>query len=61
MNTYKQYFDYERCIPMCGIQKVHFGGTLKDWKSLKAKTEQLSIYDMDGRLKTYVRNVVKIL
>lgn len=61
MNTYKNYFEYDRCIPGCGIQKVHFGGTLKDWKWLKTKTEQLSSYDVNGLLKTYVKEVVKII
>ena len=29
MNTYKKYFAFSRCImTLCGIQNVHFGGTL---------------------------------
>jgi methylase of polypeptide subunit release factors len=32
METYKKYFDYERVIPECGIQKIHLGGELKDWQ-----------------------------
>ncbi len=28
MNTYQKYFSYGRMIPLCGIQNVHFAGTL---------------------------------
>jgi len=61
MNTYKQYFAYGRCIPLCGIQNVHFGGTLEDWKSLCKKIENLSEYDVNGKLKKYIQHVKYIL
>jgi len=61
MNTYQKYFDYGRCIPLCGIQNVHFGGNLQDWKTLITKTENLMEYDVNGKLKSYVKNVVPIL
>lgn len=61
MNTYQKYFSYRRCIPMCGIQNVHFGGTLEDWKNLRLKLEHLREYDVDGSLKNYVGKVGFIL
>jgi hypothetical protein len=57
MNTYEKYFSYGRCIPLCGIQNVHFGGTLEDWKNLRLKLEHLREYDVDGNLKNYVGKV----
>lgn len=61
MNTYKKYFKYGRCIPMCGIQNVHFGGTLDDWNNLKSKLEFLREYDVDGKMKAYVQKVSFII
>ena len=61
MNTFKKYFDYGRCIPRCGIKNVHFGGTLQDWKKVYEKLLQLSLYDVDGKLKRYIKNVSLIL
>jgi hypothetical protein len=46
---------------MCGIQNVHFGGTLDDWKSVLSKTQLIKDYDVDGKLKSYVKNVSAIL
>jgi hypothetical protein len=28
MNTCQKFFQFVRIIPLCGIQNVHFGGTL---------------------------------
>lgn len=61
MNTYQKYFSYGRMIPMCGIQNVHFGGTLEDWKNLRLKLENLREYDVDGNMKDYVGKVGFIL
>jgi hypothetical protein len=46
---------------MCGIQNVHFGGTLEDWKSVLNKTKSLVEFDLDGKLKRYVKNILIIL
>jgi hypothetical protein len=61
MNTYKQYFQYTACCGDCGIQNIHFGGTLEDWKRVQAKTEALVEYDVNGKLKSFVKNVTAIL
>lgn len=61
MNTFQKYFSYGRCIPMCGIQQVHFGGTLQDWQTLRLKLEHLREYDVDGRMKNYVSKVSTII
>jgi hypothetical protein len=37
MSGFAKYFDYGRCIPMCGIRHVMFMGTLDDWVGLKSK------------------------
>jgi hypothetical protein len=54
MNTFKNYFEYERCIPDCGIKNVHFGGNLLDWKKVYEKLIQLAQYDINGKLKRYI-------
>jgi len=41
MNTCQKFFSYGRMMTMCGIQNVHFGGTLDDWRSVLAKTQSL--------------------
>lgn len=61
MNVYKKYFDFERCIPECGIQNVHFGGTLDDWQKLREKIQVFNTYDVNGELKKYVSHLDKIL
>jgi hypothetical protein len=61
MNTFQKYFKYGRCIPLCGIQNVHFGGTLSDWKSVLAKTQALTEFDINGKMKRYVLQVSDIL
>jgi hypothetical protein len=57
METYKHYFDYERVIPECGIQKIHLGGKLEDWEKLEKKLAALAEYDVDKKLKSYVEKV----
>ncbi len=51
MNTYKKYLVYGRMRTGCGIQNVHFGGTLGDWQRVLEKTKGLRDYDIDGKLK----------
>lgn len=45
MDSFKKYFDYGRCIPMCGITDVNFLGTLDDWEQLLTK-----LIDLKGRI-----------
>ncbi len=61
MNTYKKYFDYGRCIPLCGIQNVHFGGKLEDWQKIGQKLKSLSEFDVNGQLNRYINNVSRII
>jgi hypothetical protein len=61
MNTYKQFFQYTAVCGLCGIQNVHFGGTLEDWKRVQVKTEALVDYDVNGKLKSFIKNVTTIL
>ncbi|AYV77263.1 MAG: DUF4419 domain-containing protein [Barrevirus sp.] len=61
MDSFKQYFDYGRCIPMCGIKAVRFMGSLEDWTRLLDKTSALEKYDVDGQWKTYIQNLIPIL
>ena len=58
---FKRYFDYEREIPDCGIQNVHFGGTLEDWQKILKKLKDLAIYDINNVLKIYIEKVSYIL
>lgn len=44
MSTFKKFFSYSRCIPLCGISKVHFLGSLDDWTNLKEKLLALRNY-----------------
>ncbi len=48
-------------MTLCGIQNVHFGGTLADWQKILQKTKGLREYDVDGKLKEYIGNVSLIL
>lgn len=41
MDTTKQFFDFGRTIPMCGIKNVHFAGTLEDWQLVLTKYKAL--------------------
>ena len=41
LNTCQKFFSFGRCMTECGIQNVHFGGTLDDWKSVLTKTLSL--------------------
>ena len=40
LNTQKNYYEYHYATA-CGIQNIHFGGTLEDWIKVKKKTEGL--------------------
>ncbi len=61
MDTMKSYFEYTRCIPMCGINNVYFKGTVEDWEALSRKVLNLLEYDINGKMNTYVDNVKVIL
>jgi hypothetical protein len=61
MDSFKKYFSYGRCIPCCGINNVHFLGTLEDWQSLVVKLKGLKQYGIVGGWSSYVDRLVPIL
>jgi|SaaInlStandDraft_5_1057022.scaffolds.fasta_scaffold10161_2 hypothetical protein len=61
MDTFKQYFKYGRCIPLCGIRNVLFMGTLNDWERIIEKLNELSVYDVDGKLQKYVDELIPVM
>lgn len=64
MDSFKQYFDYGRCIPCCGIKNVKFMGTLTDWESVLDRTKKLEKYSQGYFIDswaTYINNVTPIL
>ncbi len=61
MDSFKKYFDYGRCIPMCGIKNVHFMGTLGDWESLLDRTTKLEKYAVSPEWSSYINGLKPIL
>jgi hypothetical protein len=61
MDTFKQYFSYERCIPCCGIQNIHFAGTLGDWENVLYKLKQLEKYAVSSQLTNYIKNLSPVV
>lgn len=63
MSGFAKYFDYGRCIPMCGIRHVMFMGTLEDWVQVKSKL--LGLKQFVGTpgdfLDKYIDNLVPVL
>lgn len=63
MDTLKKYFKYHVCLTLCGIRRVHFMGTLDDWKLLRRKTEQLKSFTTNNSdtFFTYINGLLPIL
>lgn len=61
MDTFKSYFSYGRCIPMCGIRNLMFMGNLDDWKLLQSKILQLETYAIDDKWRQYISNLKPII
>lgn len=61
LNTFKQYFEYSRCIPLCGIKNVLFTGTEDDWKNVISKLEFTKQYDVNGKWLHYSNELTPIL
>ncbi len=64
MNTFKAYFSYRRCIPACGIPRVHFLGTREDWVKLQVNFQKLAEFftaNQQPRLSKYYEGLVGIL
>lgn len=60
MNTFKEYFNYSRCIPCCGITGVQFLGSLDDWNKLIVKTNKLKTVSK-GYFDYYIDKILPIL
>ncbi len=61
MDSFQNYFDYIRCIPMCGIRNVLFMGTLDDWKKLLTKLFYLKTYAVDKFWTHYIDELKPII
>lgn len=61
MDSFKQYFSYGRCIPLCGIRNACFLGSLEDWQSIVRRSDGLLQFDVDGKWKSYIRGLNPIL
>ena len=57
MSSLKSYFTYGKCIMCCGINNAYLDGTREDWLKVQKKLRNLEKYDVDGRLKEYVKHV----
>lgn len=63
MDSFKNYFDYCRGIPMCGINNVLFMGQLDDWTKLRSKMlalQKYAISDNDSWSK-YITELIPII
>jgi Domain of unknown function (DUF4419) len=61
MSTLKSYFEYERCMTMCGINNIMFKGVRSDWEKLIHKIQLLRKYDVNGVLLKYIDHVEVLL
>lgn len=61
MNTFKSYFKYGRCIPLCGIRNVLFMGSLEDWLKLSEKLDKLKKYSINQEWENYVSELQPII
>jgi hypothetical protein len=61
MDTFKQYFSYARCIPLCGINNVHFAGSLEDWQKVLTKLKSLEEYAVTRELSDYIENLSPVI
>jgi hypothetical protein len=61
MDSCKLYFDYERFIPMCGINNVHFMGTLDDWGKLYEKILHLKSFSEHEEWTSYIDGILPII
>ena len=61
MDSFKAYFQYDRCIPLCGIRNVKLLGTLDDWVKLKQKALDLMTFMKQTKFEDYIANILPIL
>jgi hypothetical protein len=61
MDSFKNYFDYGRCIPCCGIRYVLFMGTLDDWLKLQDKLDKIKTYSVDNFWTRYIDELKPII
>lgn len=56
MATFKEYFEYGRCIPLCGLKNVYLEGTVADYEKIISKLNGLKKYGFD-----YVDKIIIIV
>lgn len=63
MDSFKEFFSFGRCIPMCGIRNVCFRGTLEDWQEILSKTKALTSFDLpsNGYWAKYIEELLPVL
>lgn len=61
MDSCKQYFNYERLIPCCGINNIHFMGTLDDWGKLYDKILHLKTFSNHKEWTMYIDGILPII
>lgn len=63
MDSFKKYFDYGRCVPLCGIKNIKFMGTNNDWVSVLDRTLKLQQYALaeNDSWYLYIKNLQPIL
>ncbi len=61
MDSFKNFFDYGRCIPCCGIRYAMFMGTLDDWTKLLDKVIKLKSYSVDDFWIKYIDEIEPII
>ncbi|CAF2861284.1 unnamed protein product [Rotaria sp. Silwood2] len=63
MDTFKNYFEYRCFITRCGIRRIHFMGTLEDWKVLRQKAEKLKNFTKHGTdpFASYINGLLPII
>lgn len=61
MDSLKEYFEYGRMIPCCGITDLCFTGELNDWEAVKQKVSQLKLFTVKDEWKAYITGIEGIL
>lgn len=61
MNILKQYFEYGRSVPCCGLRHVLFMGKVDDWLLIKRKLQVLGAIGEFGSFGSYASKVSAII
>lgn len=57
----KNFFKYIRLLGGCGINNVYMAGNKEDWEKMITKLESMIQFDVDGKLKKYIKHMRVIL